>query len=326
VNFINLRRGDEGDNIRLLTSFQKQFPYKIKKIHPIRGHVYKVETTKGDFILKGYSSYSRLKLQETFTSSLQKEGFNSTYAYIKLNHDPIFYRDKYFGCMTFIEPHHRSFTYVNEKERHEGLHLLSEFHQVTKNSVQRYQTILPAFDLKKKWTDRLNLFLQNVNVVSKYVPGDLIFEWVHMAEWSLEGINKYYDIIEKETPVILHGDVAHHNFLRGLDGKLFLIDFDLITIGPRNFDLLQFANRILPFINWNMNVLIHYKSLKDLLSNNVYVYALAYPTDIFREWNRIIREDSLQNGFKLQQVMNQSLLKMNQRQQFVKDLTKMVTI
>jgi thiamine kinase-like enzyme len=325
VNFIDKKRGDESENLRLLSSFQQQFPYHIKEIYPIREHVFKINTTKGAYILKGYSSYSRLKLQETFTASLQKEGFHKTYSFLQLDQEPIFHQNKYFGCLPYIEPHHRSFTFETEKERVDGLNLLNEFHLVTINSVKRYQTILAEFNLLKKWTERFDEFVNNTNTVSKYIPMEVISDWMNWAEWSLEGINQHKDSLTIDPPVILHGDVAHHNFLRKKDGKLLLIDFDLITIGSKNMDLLQYANRILPFINWNFNHLYQYKSFKSMLSNPVYMYALVYPTDLFREWNRVIREGVEQNSFRLQMVLNQSLLMMNVRKQFHTELIKLVT-
>jgi hypothetical protein len=325
VNFINKQRGDEGENIRLLSSFQKQFPYRILDLTQIRDQVFKINTTNGPYILKGYSSFSRLKLQEAFASSLKKEGFHNTYSFFNMNQDPIINRNKYYGCLEYIEPNNRSFSYVNEKDRQEGLTLLEEFYLVTENSVLRYQSIISEFNLQKKWTERLSQFLKNVKAVSKYVPKDMILEWIHWAKWSLEGIQKNYHTVADETRVILHGDVAHHNFLRRKDGELFLIDFDLICIGSKNMDFLQYANRILPFINWDFQALSQYKSFNDLFSKEAYIYALAYPTDLFREWNRIIREKPNQNSYKLQQVMNQTYLKMELRQKFITDLMSLTT-
>lgn len=324
VNLIDRNRGDDSENIRLLSIFQKQFPYKINEIYRLRDNVYKIKTAKGVYILKGYSSYNRLKLQETFTSSLQKEGFDQTYSFISFNQDPIIYEGRYFGCIQYIEPLKRSFSYISEKERQEGLCLLDTFHRITEQSVRRYQSILPEFNLHKKWLERRNQFERNSHFISHYVSNEMILEWLKWADWSLDGIIRNESTIEKEPNVILHGDVAHHNFLRGKDGKLYLIDFDLISIGPSSMDLLQYANRILPFINWNMNSLIGYKSLERLLNEHSYIYALAYPTDLFREWNRFIRENNDRTGLKLQQLINQTLTKMKLRQQFINQLQKLV--
>ncbi|HLO11905.1 MAG TPA: phosphotransferase [Pseudoneobacillus sp.] len=323
MNFINKNRGDEEENIRLLSSFQNQFPYKIQALYHIRDNVFKIITTKGVFVLKGYSSYSRLKLQETFSSSLRKEGFKNTYSFISLDQDPIIHQNKYFGCLEFIEPNYRPFSYVNKKERQEGLALLDEFHRITQQSVRVYQSILPEYDIQTKWTERRNQFFQNKDTISKYVPSEMISEWLYWADWSLEGIQKNIQKIKEEFPVILHGDVAHHNFLRRKDGKLFLIDFDLISIGPRSMDLLQYANRTLPFMNWDLKLLSQYKNLNSLLSKEVYIYALVYPTDLFREWNRLLRDGFELDGFRIQQVMNQSFHQMEYRRNFITELMKL---
>ncbi|HYK72625.1 MAG TPA: phosphotransferase [Pseudoneobacillus sp.] len=324
MNLIDRKRGDDGQDIRLLSSFQKQFPYKIYEIHPIRDNVFKLITSNRTYILKGYSSYSRLKLQETFTSSLKKEGFNQTYSFISFNQDPIIYKEVYYGCIQYIEPHKSSFSYISEKERQEGLSLLDTFHQITEQSVRRYQSILPEFNLQKKWMERREQFAKNFQIISHYISSEWISEWMNWADWSLNGIKETSRTIENEPNVILHGDVAHHNFLRGKNGKLYLIDFDLISIGPKSMDLLQYANRILPYINWNMDSFIRYNSLKRLLSKKAYIYALAYPTDIFREWNRLIREEDHRNGLKLQHLINQTITNMQLRQQFISKLQKLV--
>jgi thiamine kinase-like enzyme len=323
VNFIDIQRGDDGEDIRLLSSLEKQFPYRIRKLYRLRDHIFLIDTAKGRFVLKGYSSYSRLKLQEAFTASLKTNGFQQTYSFIHSNRDSITYKNKYYGCLEYITPHPKAFSYVNEQDRREGLKLLKKYHRTTEQCIQSYQTILPVFDIEKKWLERYSMFRQNLSIVSNYLPQPLIQEWLRWAEWSLSGIQRNSNGL-KEPYVILHGDVAHHNFLRKKDGKLYLIDFDLISMGPKNFDLLQYANRILPFIHWDMNALFQYEDLKNLFQNSVYLYSLGYPTDLFREWNRIIRE-GITDEKRLHVVINQSLANMEQRQNFSNNLKKILS-
>ncbi|MHC0035776.1 phosphotransferase [Pseudoneobacillus sp. C159] len=321
VNFIKRRQGD-GEQNRLLAALQLQFPYRINHIFPIRSHVFKIDTTKGSYILKGYSSYSRLKLQETFTSSLLMEGFTKTYQFIQFNQEPIIYNNQYFGCLPYIQPHHQPFTFENEKDRIQGIDLLEEYHHVTTRSINRYQTILPEFDLINKWTERYHQFSENIQAVATYVPKVMIHEWLRWAEWSLAGMKANYI---KERDVILHGDVAHHNFLRKMDGDIILIDFDLISIGSRNIDLLQYANRILPFVDWDQSALFRYLGLRALIANPFYLYALVYPTDLFREWNRLLKDT---NGFsqqKLHLLKHQSFNKLHLRRQFNEKIITQLT-
>jgi hypothetical protein len=315
VNFIKTRQGD-GEYNRLLAAFQTHFPYQIRTIYPIRPHIFKIDTTEGSYILKGYSSYSTLKLQETFTASLEREGFNQTYRFIQFTQEPIVYLNQFYGCLPFIEPHPSPFTFESEADRKQGIILLEAFHHVTARSTNRYQTILPRFDIIKKWTDRYQQFRENVIAVSNYVPNIMIHEWLRWAEWSLTGMKAHLSTFEKEPSVILHGDVAHHNFLRKRDGNVILIDFDLISIAPPNIDLLQYINRILPFIDWDKKTLSHYRQFEPLLTNPFYLYALVYPTDLFREWNRLFRDTKHVSKRKLQLVKHQSFEKIHFRRQF----------
>jgi hypothetical protein len=314
VTSIN-KRGDEGEYIRLLSSLQKQLPYQIKKVYPIRKEVYKVYTGTGVFILKGYSSLGRLKLQEAFTDSIRKEGFQKSYSFIKWNLEPIVYDNQYFGCLPYIEPHSTPFTFKSHTERLEGLSLLDEFHQVTKHTVKGYQTLIPEYNLQNKWTERLEKFKNNKKILRKYLPQEVISEWIEWGEWSLNGIEHHVNRMKEEN-VVLHGDVAHHNFLRKKDGTLYLIDFDLISIGSKHLDLLQYANRILPSIDWNIKSLAQYKDLRKLMANPGYLHALVYPTDLFREWNRMVKERSDNNPKKLKAMLDQSLSQLRLRQHF----------
>ena len=126
----------------------------------------------------------------------------------------------------------------------------------------------------------------------------------------------------KEPYVILHGDVAHHNFLRDTSGNLHLIDFDLIHIGPESIDLLQYANRILPSIDWSIDQLSQYQQISKFLKERAFLYALAFPTDIFREWNRILREKKHENQHHYKYVIELTLNQLYLRRKFVEKLKK----
>jgi len=138
-------------------------------------------------------------------------------------------------------------------------------------------------------------------------------------------MEKNRDFFYNEPFVILHGDVAHHNFLRDTMGKLYLIDFDLISIGPNSLDFLQYANRILPFIDWSFARLQHFPYIDRFLQDEGFLFALAYPADIFREWNRMVKENSHHDKAKLKQVMDLTIGQFNARKQFIDQLKKQVT-
>lgn len=88
-----------------------------------------------------------------------------------------------------------------------------------------------------------------------------------------------------EHGCIVHGDPAHHNFIFNRT-NLLLIDGDLISYAPLEYDYLQLMNRMLPFSNWSLDEWFAYSipSVKTILKNNFLFQLLAYPTDIYREW------------------------------------------
>ena len=119
---------------------------------------------------------------------------------------------------------------------------------------------------------------------------------------------------------VLHGDVAHHNFLRDSKGILHLIDFDLISIGPPSLDYLQYANRILPSLDWSFERLAQFSVYEKLVGEKAFLYALAFPADIFREWNRLIREGSYRDQNKYNQVMDLTIGQFYSRKKFIDTL------
>ncbi len=293
---------------------------------PIRDSVFIVKTEKGSYVIKGYPKYSKLKLQETFTSTLRQEGFKKTYVYLqRLAKEPLVFDREYYGCMEYIPPHPTSFSYHSHVNRKEGLELLNEFHQVTAACVKRYKTLLPVSNIHEKWKNRLVSFKSNRSVIRYYVNERYISEIIGWAEWSLKGMENNAKFFQAKPYVILHGDVAHHNFLRDNSGKLNLIDFDLISIGPECLDYLQYANRILPYLDWSADQLFEYPKMKTFSTEKAFLYALAFPTDILREWNRVMRDNNQPYSSTFKQVIDLTFDQFHLRRQFIEKLKTMVS-
>lgn len=317
--------GDDYSN-RLLSYLDSQFTEKIKKIAKIRDFVYIVETNQNVYVIKGYSNLNKLKLQETFTATLKKEGFLKTYSFVKhLSKSPLFFEGKYFGCMEYLAPDSQFFSFSSHSNRLDGMAVLKELHQITSSIVPRYRTLLSFSDIQEKWKERMELFQQNFSLLQNFLKEKHIQEMVQWANWSLKGMKENEGYFIKEPHVILHGDVAHHNFLRDKNGTLHLIDFDLIGIGPSCIDYLQYANRIMPFLDWSLDYLYRYPQMKRYLKQTEFLYALAYPADIFREWNRLIREKSYLNPAQHRQVIELTLGQFYLRREMVERLKKIVT-
>lgn len=325
---VNLKVKNNGDDFfhnRLFSYLQQQLTIPIQEIRPIRKHVYLVKANSLQFILKGFSSYHRLMLQEVFTTSLKQEKFRHTYSFFQLaKKPPLFFEQMYYGCLEYITPKKEAFSYHLQKDRTEGLELLNSFHATTKKLIRKYRMLVPSFKQIEKWEERTELFLKNFSIIQYFVQKEIIYELLFWANWSLEGLQDESHVFDGHK-VILHGDVAHHNFLRKENDELFLIDFDLISIGAPHADYLQYANRILPFINWSFQELTNYKEIKPYLTEAGFLYALAYPTDIFREWNRAIKDGTYLQKGKNQQLLEITVGQFKKRKKFFREIQKAVS-
>ncbi|MEH7306485.1 phosphotransferase [Neobacillus drentensis] len=324
-NTRNQQNGDDDYFDRLLSYFQTQFYERIIKMVPIRKSVIYLRTEKNTYVIKGYHTNSRLRLQEAFTTTLKKEGFTKTYLFLTPSvREQLFFEGTYFGSMEYIPPNKSVFSFHSHKSRQEGIELLEQFHQTTASFEARYRTLLPKGHLIEKWTERLNVFSNNLPQLGYFINEPYIADMLSWANWSLEGMETNRSFFQKEPTLILHGDVAHHNFLRDREGQLNLIDFDLISIGPASFDYLQYSNRILPYIDWSFERLSSLKQINKYLQEAAFLYALAYPADIFREWNRMIREKSYTDHIKYKQVMDLNTSQFYARKKFIKHLQKLL--
>lgn len=316
------RQGDDFFQDRLLAYLKKELPFSIENVTALRKHVYLVEPSYSPpFILKGFSSYQRLKNQQSFTASLKRSGFPHTYTFLTLEKNPpLFFEQTYYGCVEYISPSERPFSFAKKKHREAGLSRLAEFHHITEGLVGMYQKHLRSFKQLAKWRGRAATFLNHISVIKFFVQKEMIDEILRWADWSLKGLHEEISSLQKEPKVILHGDVAHHNFIQSRNRELFLIDFDLISIGHRSADYLQYANRILPYVDWSFKELEKLPVLQPYLKEKGFLYALAFPTDIFREWNRLIREGNLHHSGKVRHVLDLTVEQFPERQQFFQNL------
>ena len=305
---------------RLFSYLTNRLPLEILQLKQIRGNVFIVDTNKKSFILKGYQNLSKLRIQQDLTASLKKTGFKETYRFYHFDDTPLLFENRYYGCISYIAQNNQRFTYQSQAEREEGLGLLTNFHLTTEKLVSTYKGLIPTQNLIKKWRDRLQHFKVNRGIVNYYVPKEMTSWLYESAEIALLGMEKHKGDFQGRAPVILHGDVAHHNFIRSVSHELYLIDFDLVSIGPASYDLLQYANRILPFMNWSLDSLAKMEGFSEHFQDKAFLYGLMYPSDIFREWNRIIKLNSYYNPARVAPLMEMTVTQINERKSFVESL------
>ncbi|RFU65848.1 aminoglycoside phosphotransferase [Peribacillus glennii] len=316
-------KGDS-DFFACLLSYIESHKLFAKKIERIRNQVFLLHLNNGQkLIVKKFADRKKWHFQHKLTSLLKYAGFSATYEFYS-SIPPFEYDGCFYGLIEYIKPHPEKFHFFNHENRQEGLRLLSQFHQATKRIAHDSSLEVSTFNQLKKWEERLLVFKSMLPQISRTISEDLLLEWISWASWSLNGMRKFEDLIQKEEIAIIHGDVAHHNFLRRNDRELCLIDFDLAAIAPAVIDYLQYANRILPSINYSMNRLGEYDQLKPLLTNVAFLYGLAFPTDIFREWNRLLRENRMGSHPQFHSVWKMTVESFPERIAFNRTLAWMV--
>jgi hypothetical protein len=109
-----------------------------------------------------------------------------------------------------------------------------------------------------------------------------------------------------------------------MDNKIYLIDFDLISIGKAERDYVQYASRMLLFIKWDLKKFQRIPIFHRYYHHPWFWYALSYPMDILREGNQFrqtLEGDNMPNSFA-----NLSFLfrTWNLRKQFLTNYHKMI--
>lgn len=281
----------DGFDSRLLLFLKKEARLSSVQMNLIKQGVWKLKSSDQRWIVKEFPSSQRFESQSELISKLFAKGFFHTYRFHQLHgHGPLIFENRIFALLEYIEHDHiRIFNYEHKKNRMDALAVLQKFHRTTSEFTDPLQHQIPSFDQLLKWENRLNEYKQRIENIKSDPIFTFLQYYMELGEWTLRKLRRNPDYFLDRPHCIIHGDLAHHNFIRGKNGKLHLIDFDLISRAPAHIDLLQFCNRILPNIGWSYDQLFSHRELYLLQRDKPFLEALVFPTDIFREWNYFLK-------------------------------------
>jgi len=188
-----------------------------------------------------------------------------------------------FACMKAIEG--RALDYSIKEDRFLALEKTNHFQDEVQGIVSKH---IPYVSLTRKWTNRFIRFKQNLDSeVLSCEQEKLINYFLTIGESVLSEMMEVEQLERSayRRHCIVHGDPAHHNFIFNFD-QLLLIDGDLISYAPREYDYLQLINRMLPHCNWSLEEWekSHISSLRHCIEHSSLRRLLAYPADFYREW------------------------------------------
>ncbi|WP_216647481.1 hypothetical protein [Bacillus sp. THAF10] len=280
---------DDFNRNRLFFGLLEQAGLQIHSFEEWKKHIMKIDTNKGMFVVKGYKEKDDLDTMISVINLLQKSGsVNLSMYHPFYDQQYILQVDHLYWTLSQYLPPKRIFSFVKQEDRVDGLRLLEDFHFQAKNIFSQTNLSIPKEKMMSKWKHRLIQFEDNLPLLEKWFNPTTISEIVYYSHVSLE---KLEPVCTKTEDTILHGDVASHNFIRSTDNKVYLIDYDLLSSGCEEWDLVQYASRILPFIKWNSEKFFQTFQRYSEIRNHLWFWkALSFPMDILREGNQFANE------------------------------------
>ncbi|MGC4375834.1 hypothetical protein WD019_02665 [Fictibacillus sp. Mic-4] len=319
--------GDGFGRNRLFLNSLISMGLDVQSYYFIKWNVCMVETRFQNFVLKGFQSKDECKNQLELSNwfSQFKDPSIGTYT-IYPNRKRIMYSENmYWGIMPYYSGSGLDLKYFRDVKH--GLRCIHEFHkQSTLHGTGPLLASLPTYNLYKKWKKRHNKFVENVTKtrVSDSMRNELK-EMMKWGKWSLEHLPKT-ELIELENSArqhgyVCHGDVAPHNFIRLSEKKVILIDYDLLSVVPHEYDYLQYVNRCMPYWNWSNQLLkkLNHAVLESCLEKRWFLIALVFPTDLYREWNRVLER---RNKNELSEMIRFTKDDFGYRKKFIEKLMK----
>lgn len=279
----NFQQGDEF-TARLLFLLTAYFNEPVQTIQPLKKGKWLVTTATNKWFVKKYDFRSQLEKQIKLYHALTDKGFKHLIPF--QNAVPIRLGKEVIAVMPFIQPAQQPFSFQTKSEREEALHLLEAFHYHTERLPAKTAASFPRFDQVSLWQKRLADFQKKLSALTCFFPSEILECSMEMGQWCLNGLTKQRS--DEEKTAVIHGDVAAHNFFRSADGSLYLIDFDLAARAPALADYIQWVNRVLPIVGWDLNKIMEHEIISRHAHKKKWLLYSLFPADIFRECLRFM--------------------------------------
>ncbi|WP_228409430.1 protein kinase family protein [Radiobacillus deserti] len=176
-------------------------------------------------------------------------------------------------------------TFEDERDRRDAVDTVKIFHKDIKSIQIKNPTI--RVDYEQKCRLRLRKFWTTKETFERFGFSYLFHEITQATSMLIRQWSSYRSIIEGEKKDWIHGDLAAHNFIRIKEGKVRLIDFDLLGKASTSYDYMQLGQRFLEHIHYDIPQLLTYKLCSEY-QIRPYLIGVAIPMDHMREWLHFI--------------------------------------
>ncbi|ABO67872.1 MULTISPECIES: phosphotransferase [Geobacillus] len=273
---------------RLFFLLSRQYRIVIRQAVALKPNVIAIATSHGSFVAKAYHSLVAAERQAWLLAALRRSGFFAAPAVVPIGHGGVITAGGRHWLLTEYVASARPFVFVNECDIKDGLQALHSYHVATARIVcdKRAAMRLPSVQLYEKWRRCYDEFCRHLPFIETAMEKEDILFTLRWAHYCLATCGDYAQELAAEPVVIIHGDVAPHNFLRTAGGDVYMIDYDAAALASPGLDYWQYANRILPHIGWSYSALARFVPLGRWLEKSWFLHALLFPADVFREWRQ----------------------------------------
>lgn len=238
-------------------------------LEPIKSNVWRLKEDGRDVCLKAYDDLAQYLKVKQLHKQLMKLGFKGAL--------PAEFDDT---NQLIIQPYYPQKTITDfclPHVRRNVIEVLEGLHATEEKETWWNQTTLPATSLYLKWQLRLSRIMATEELLIKHFGKQEVLYTLRQAE---EAMAEYVHYEAEHT--VIHGDIAHHNFLIGEQG-IRIIDFDLASYADPDEEWILLLQRFMPFADYDLQQLVdeHPDFLRIIEEQPS---GLRYPNEVFREW------------------------------------------
>lgn len=238
-------------------------------LESIKPNVWRLREDGRDVVIKAYAHLEVYMKVKAVHQQLAELNFQSTI--------PAEFDDE---NQMIIQPFYaatKQTNFCDPSVRKETRAVLEQLHDTEQQETWWKQMALPASSLYLKWQLRLSRIMATEDLLIRYFGKEAVLYSMEQAELAMD------EFIHYETQhTLIHGDIAHHNFLIGPQG-MKIIDFDLASYTDPDEEWILLLQRFMPFADYDLQVLID-EQPDFLRVIEEQPSGLRYPNEMFREW------------------------------------------
>ncbi|MDL4841645.1 phosphotransferase [Aquibacillus rhizosphaerae] len=274
---------DDSHMSRLSSFLINEGGLEVINIGQIKENVFYIKTVEGSFVLKGKHSCDTIKQQWKIFSEIDNQHV-SKFSHFPNSKQFLSGYGLHWTITPFIEGTALSFN--SHRDRVDALTTIATFH----NNAQGITVNDPIIKdpLYLKWNKRISKLNKTKYLMEQHGFLELYEEIMKLTEKRLS-VFEQLDWYQIEKDAVeeckwVHGDVASHNFLRDNKQKIYMIDFDLLSLSPPVYDYIQLGQRFLPYLDWDLDRLLAYNMCGNEQEFRIWLLGITIPSDLIREW------------------------------------------